>query len=220
MRHLPSDITFHHLRFDPDQLERWVALLSPEEAKRAAEFPRTKRREEFVLGRAAARLMLAERIGTNPVDVGLEVAEGGAVDVVGMDLHISIAHSGSHAIAAAAPRMLGVDIEGIRARHAGLADFMLHPDEHGLIDAMPLDTERSHILCWTLKEATLKAMRTGLRVSPKKLRLDVDLASERATVHVDGHVDSNVDCGATWTAYFEEWDGYYVAIAFEEGRPS
>ncbi len=207
MQNLPADITFHHLRFDPDHLERWEALLSPEEASRAAAFRRTKRREEFVLGRAVARLLLAERMDTEPTSVGLRVAESGAVDVVGNDLHISISHSGDHAVAAAAPRMLGVDIEGIEARHAGLGRFMLHPQEHDLIESIPLDDERTHILCWTLKEATLKAMRTGLRVSPKKLRLDLDLDAETARVHVEG--------GGTWTVLFEEWDGYFVALAFD-----
>ncbi len=207
MRNLPPDITFQHLRFDVEHIERWEALLSPEEAGRAARFTRAKRREEFVLGRAAARLLLSQRIGTDPGDVALEVAESGAVDVIGADLHISIAHSGDHAVAAAGPRMLGVDIEAIAARHVDLAGFMLHPEEHHLIESIPLDDERTHILCWTLKEATLKAMRTGLRISPKKLRLNLDLDAERALVHVDG--------GATWTVHFEEWDDYFVALAFD-----
>lgn len=206
MLDLPSDITFQHLRFDPDHLERWEALLSPEEALRAARFPRAKRREEFVLGRAAARLLLSQRIGTEPEDVALAVAESGAIDVVGSHLHVSIAHSGDHAVAATAPRLLGIDIERIAARHADLARFMLHPEEHHLIDSIPLDPDRTHILCWTLKEAALKAMRTGLRTSPKKLRLEVDLAAESARVYVDG--------GDTWAVRFEEWEGYYVALAF------
>lgn len=206
MRNLPSDITFRHLRFDPADIDKWEVLLSSEEALRADAFPRTKRRNEFVLGRAAARLLLSERMTEPPDAVRLEVAESGAVDVMGTDLHISIAHSGEHAVAAAAPRHIGVDIEGIQARHSDLARFMLHPEERHLIDAIPLDDERTHILCWTLKEATLKAMRTGLRVSPKKLRLDLDLEAEQARVHVEG--------GETWTVQFEEWDGYYVAVAF------
>jgi 4'-phosphopantetheinyl transferase len=207
MLDLPPDITFQHLRFDQDHLERWESLLSPEEAIRAGRFPRAKRRDEFVLGRAAARLLLAQRTGTEPGDVALAVAESGAIDVIGSPLHVSIAHSGDHAVAAAAPRRVGVDIEGIATRHADLARFMLHPEEHHLIDSIPLDPDRTHILCWTLKEAALKAMRTGLRTSPKKLRLELDLDAESAVVHVDG--------GATWTVRFEEWDGYYVALAFD-----
>lgn len=207
MKNLPPDITFRHLRFDPDHLEGWESLLSAEELDRLLGFSGAKRKREFILGRAAARLLLSEQLGVDPGDVPLEVADSGAIDVVGADLHVSIAHSGDHAVAAAASRMLGVDIESIAPRHAELHRFMLHPDEYELMDRIPLDQDRTQILCWTLKEATLKAMRTGLRFSPKKLRLEIDLPGERATVHVTD--------GGHWSLYFEEWDEYYVAVAIE-----
>lgn len=207
MRKLPPDVTFRHLRFDPDHLERWEALLSDEEAERAHGFSGRKRRQEFILGRAAARLLLSERLDIEPTAVALEVAESGAIDVLGADLHISIGHSGDHAVAAAGSRMIGVDIESIAPRHAELHRFMLHPDEYDLLDKIPLDDDRTQILCWTLKEATLKAMRTGLRFSPKKLRLEIDMERETAIVHVNE--------GGRWALFFEEWDDYYVAVAVE-----
>lgn len=205
--HLPSDITFRHLRFDPEHLETWIALLSEVEAERLEGFTQQKRRQEFVLGRAAARMLLAERLDIVPKDVLLEVAESGAVDVVGTDLHISIAHSGDHAVAAAAPRYVGVDIEAIVTRHAELHRYMLHPDEYELVDALPLDRDRAQILCWTLKESVLKAMRMGLRYSPRNLRLYIDMERTVARVHADN--------GRQWEVYFEQWDDYYVAVAVE-----
>lgn len=204
---LPPDITFRHLRFDPEHLEAWEALLSEAEEERLRGFTQQKRRQEFVLGRAAARILLSERLDTPPGEVLLEVAESGAVDVVGSHLHISIAHSGDHAVAAAAPRYVGVDIEAIAPRHSELHRFMLHPEEYDLLEQLPLDPERAHILLWTLKEAVLKAMRVGLRYSPRKLRLSIDM--ERASA------DVNTENGQTWYAYFEEWDGYFVAVAVE-----
>lgn len=204
---LPPDITFRHLRFDPEHLEAWEALLSAAEVERLQGFAQQKRRQEFVLGRAAARILLSERLDVVPGEVLLEVAESGAVDVVGSDLHISIAHSGDHAVAAAAPRYVGVDIEAIVPRHAELHRYMLHPEEYGLVNALPLETERSHILCWTLKESVLKAMRMGLRYSPRKLRLNIDM--ERTAAFVDA------ENGQRWEVYFEQWDEYYVAVAVE-----
>lgn len=204
---LPDDVTFRHLRFDPDHLEAWETLLSIEEADRARTFSRGKRRDEFILGRAAARMLLSERMGVNPRDVSLEVAQGGAIDVVGSDLHVSIAHSGDHAVAAAAPRYVGVDIETIAPRHVDLHRYMLHPEEHELLDSLPLDHERAQILCWALKEAVLKGMRVGLRYSPRKLQLNIDMAREAAVV--------STESGKRWTAFFEEWDSYYVAVAVE-----
>lgn len=204
---LPDDVTFRHLRFDPDHLEAWQTLLSMEEVERVHRFTRGKRRDEFILGRAVARMLLSERMEVDPRDVLLKVAEGGAVDVVGSDLHVSIAHSGDHAVAAAAPRYIGVDIETIAPRHVDLHRYMLHPDEHDLLESLPLDHERAQILCWTLKEAVLKGMRVGLRYSPRKLQLDIDMAGEAAVV--------NTENGRYWTAFFEEWDTYYVAVAVE-----
>jgi 4'-phosphopantetheinyl transferase len=204
---LPSDITFRHLRFDPDHLESWEALLSAEERVRADGFLRGKRRQEFILGRAAARMLLSERMEVNPKNVVLEVAESGAIDVVDSELHISIAHSGDHAVAAAAPRYVGVDIETIAPRHVDLHRYMLHPNEYHLIDTLPLDRERAQILCWTLKEAVLKGMREGLRYSPKKLQLRIDMDRSAAAVETEN--------GRNWNVFFEEWDAYYVAVAVE-----
>ncbi len=204
---LPSDITFRHLRFDPEHLETWATLLSAAEEERLQGFTQQKRRQEFILGRAAARMLLSERLETVPEEVLLEVAESGAVDVVGTDLHVSIAHSGDHAVAAAAPRYVGVDIEAILPRHAELHRYMLHPDEYDLVEALPLDTERAHILCWTLKESVLKAMRVGLRYSPRKLRLFIDMERTAALVEVEN--------GQRWEAYFEQWDDFYVAVAVQ-----
>ncbi len=206
---LPPDVTFRHLRFDPDHLESWEALLSTEERVRADNFLRGKRRQEFILGRAAARLLLADRMDINPGSVLLEVAESGAIDVMDSDLHISIAHTGDHAVAAAAPRYIGVDIETIAPRHVDLHRYMLHPDEYGLIETLPLNRERAQILCWTLKESVLKGMRVGLRYSPRKLQLSIDFEKAAASVHTEN--------GRYWRAFFEEWDTNYVAVAVEQG---
>lgn len=184
-------------------------MLSPEEEERVRGFAQDKRRNEFILGRAAARLLLSERLGLQPVRVPLHVAESGAVLVTNIPINISIAHSGDHAVAAAANRPVGVDIESITPRHSGLHRYLLHPEEHELLKSLPLNPDRAQILFWALKEATLKAMGTGLRFSPKKLRLQIDMDSETATVAVEG--------GNRWLACFEEWDGYYVAVAYAVG---
>ena len=160
-----------------------------------------------MLGRAAARTLLAERLGVDPAQVPLHVAEDGGVDVLGAALALSIAHSGAHAVAAVAERPIGIDLERIAPRHERLPRFLLHPDEYAAFDALPLDAERSAILYWTLKEATLKALRTGFRLSPKKLRLEIDLPTQSARAHVIDHSPMRL--------HFEERDAYFLAVAFE-----
>lgn len=205
MNNLPVDVTMRYLHSGSGDGDRMRALLSEEEAQRVASFADPKRRREFVLGRAAARLLLSERLAVAPSEVKLRVAESGVVEVASGGLYLSISHSGDWAVAVASSRRIGVDIERITPRLPELEQYMLHPEEPSLADALSLDKERANILCWTLKEATLKAMHRGLAYSPKKLRLDVGLEEGRATVR-----DAD---GRLWEAWFEERDSYYVAVS-------
>ena len=205
MNNLSADVTMRYLHSGSGDGDRMRALLSVEEVQRVEAFADPKRRREFVLGRAAARLLLSERLAVVPSEVVLRVAEHGVVEVAGGGLYLSISHSGDWAVAVASPRRIGVDIEQIAPRLPELEQYMLHPDEPSLADMFPIDRERANILCWTLKEATLKAMQRGLAYSPKKLLLDVDLEAGRATVR-----DAD---GRLWEAWFEERDGYYAAVS-------
>ncbi len=200
---LPPDIAIRWMTYDPAQAGEREALLSPEERERVARYTHAGRRRLFTLGRAAARTLLAERLGVGPAQVPLRVAEDGGVDVDGAAVMVSIAHSGAHAVAAIAERAVGIDLEGIARRHESLPRFLLHPDEYAAFDALPLDPARATILYWTLK-----ALRTGFRLSPKKLRLEIDLPAQSALVHLVERPPMHLR--------FEEREAYYLAVAFEE----
>ncbi len=205
---LPTDIAIRWMTYDPAQAGVLEALLSSEERVRVARYTHAGRRRSFTLGRAAARTLLAERLGVGPAQVPLRVAEDGGVDVDGAAVTISIAHSGAHAVAAIAERAVGIDLERIAPCHESLPRFLLHPDEYAAFDALSLDAERTAILYWTLKEATLKALRTGFRLSPKKLRLEIDLPTQSARAHLVDQPPMHLR--------FEEREAYYLAVAFEE----
>lgn len=203
---LPPDIELHECTYDPAAAPAWEAWLSAEERARLARFTHAGRREAFLAGRAAARQLLAARLGVAPAEVPLCVAPDGAVEVEGCSLHVSIAHSGVRAVAAAAEQVVGVDLEAIAERRPGVERFMLHPDEHDRFAALPLDYTRSLILYWAVKEATLKGLRTGLRLSPKKLLVDLDLAARAAVVDVEAR--------ESWSVRFEEQGGFFLAVAY------
>lgn len=207
MKRLPPDIAIRWISYDPARNDAFEAMLSEEERARASTFTHDGRRRSFVLGRVAARTLLAERLGVDPVQVPLNVAQDGAVDVGAAAVQLSIAHSGAHAVAVAAERAVGVDLERIAPRHPGLPRFILHPEEYTAFDTLPLEQTQATILYWTLKEATLKAMRTGFRFSPKKLRLEIDLAAQSAIVHIQDRPSMHLR--------FEERAAYYLAVAFE-----
>jgi 4'-phosphopantetheinyl transferase len=206
---LPDDIA---LRIAVQDAAAPLALdaLTQGEWDRVDGFGSEKRRREFALGRATARALLADHLAVAASDVPLRVAPDGAPELDGGSLHLSIAHAATSertlAAAATAPHPVGVDLEVIRPRRPDLYRFVLHPDEYGLLDTLPHDHDAAQVLVWTLKEAALKAMRTGFRVSPKKLRLAVEPGVRTASVQVEE--------GKTWTLRYGERDGCFVAVAF------
>ena len=162
--------------------DMWRTWLSGEELACLDRFGSEKRRREFIAGRAAARSLLARRLACDPADVPLRIADDGAVDVIpasspepqSAPVHLSIAHSGPHAVAVISEQPVGVDLEEIVPRDAGLERFLMAPDQRGVIFEWPYDRDEALVLAWTLKEAVLKARRSGFRLSPKKLHLTLN----------------------------------------------
>ena len=168
--------------------------------------PRTRR--HFVLGRSALRALLGRQLNMEAAAVPLWTDEDGAVRCEVSGWHCSIAHAEERIIAVAARRLIGVDVERIQPREPGIADYMVREDEQAMYNALPVDRVRAVILCWTLKEAALKAVRIGLRQSAKACRLDIDFAAGTATAMISRPA-------AILRAAFEEQDGYYVSVAWD-----
>jgi 4'-phosphopantetheinyl transferase len=206
---VPSRVIVVGARHDPDRADVWRGWLSEEEKGCLKRFGAAKRRREFVTGRAAARTLLAEVLNTEPGQVPLRIASDGAVDVDAGGWKLSIAHSGPHAVAAVSTTAIGADLEHITERDPALKRFLLHPDDRGLVGDLPYDSDASLVLVWTLKEAVLKARRTGFRTSPKKLRLDVDPESRTAQVVVqDGNAPAS-----QWQVAYQRAGAYWCAVA-------
>lgn len=204
-RRVPSSVFLAGVTYEEERASVWRSWLSEEERACVATFGSDKRKHEFVAGRAAARQLLARRLDTTPEKVPLLRAEDDAVDVGGTDWHVSIAHSGPYAIAACARHRIGVDLEQIKSRDAAIARFLFAPEDRGLVERLPYDSDAALILCWTLKEAVLKARRTGFRTSPKDLHLQVRSEPEAARVAVEG--------GGTWMVPFSQLAGYWASLA-------
>jgi 4'-phosphopantetheinyl transferase len=202
---LPWSVSVSVVTYSEEVAPVWRNWLSAEEEACIASFGAEKRRGEFVAGRAAARQLLATHLDVAPAQVPLRRAEDDAVDVEVPDWHVSIAHSGPHALAACARHHLGADLEHIEPRDPAITRFLFAPEDRGLVEALPYDADAALILCWVLKEATLKARRSGFRTSPKDLHLTVDPEAETARVEVAE--------GGRWTLVYARLDGYWGAVA-------
>lgn len=203
---LPDDISLKILRNGGEVSQRFLTLLSEEERIRLATFKHAARRSSFILGRAAARLVTGDRLAIDPAEVRLEVAPDGAVDVIGVPYHVSISHGGEMAAAAIAQCAVGVDLEKIIPRNPRLLSRILSDTEREAAGAIPLAPEVTAVLYWTLKEAVVKGMRTGLRCPMASIETDLDYEAGEGLV---------VAGSEKWEVRFRELDGYFIAVAWE-----
>lgn len=83
-------------------------------------------------------------------------------------LHFNVSHSGGLALCGAGDAPLGVDIERVRPRRAGLARYICTPAEYAWYEALGGGWESLYTI-WTLKEARVKCTGRGLRQHPREI---------------------------------------------------
>ena len=159
--------TVHVYAADLDSADADSDLLSEDELERAGRFRFERDRRRFVAGRSALRRLLARYIEAAPADIAFEYGPYGKPDVPDAPVSFNVSHSGSHALFAIGPRFeLGVDVEVLGGRHADdllVAKQFFSPREIETLRAhAPSARPRAFLLCWTRKEAFVKARGDGL----------------------------------------------------------
>ena len=99
------------------------------------------------------------------------------------NLHFNLSHSGPLVLCGVGDRPLGVDVEQIRSRSAGLPGYVLS-DEEAHWFAVRGERWEDFYTLWTLKEARVKWDGTGLRRPPRTIA--VPLLSPGDTGKRDG----------------------------------
>lgn len=84
------------------------------------------------------------------------------------ELHFNLSHSGGLALCGAGRCPLGVDVERVRPRRAGLERHVLSLAELAWYEELGGGWESLYTL-WTLKEAKVKCLGTGLRQAPRAI---------------------------------------------------
>jgi medium-chain acyl-[acyl-carrier-protein] hydrolase len=153
----------------PDErLEALRRVLAPDEVQRGERFHFEKDRRHYVAGRGILRTLLGRYLGRNPADLQFGYNPQGKPQLAGESagLRFNLAHShGLALVALCRGREIGVDLERIRPEFAGdpVARRFFSPREVATLRALP--AERRHeafFVCWTRKEAYLKATGKGL----------------------------------------------------------
>ena len=170
----PVTVTYVDLSPDPARESAAAGYLDGAERQRCSLFVYPAPRRQFILSRAALRVLLAAELGCSNDELTFEtLPRGKPLAVVGgqpAPISFNLSHSGGHGLVAVAPSgRLGVDIEE-RTPHRRmdlLARAALGPEElaefgtrHGN------DRLELFFRLWTMKEALLKAHGEGLVLDP------------------------------------------------------
>ncbi|MEV0416400.1 4'-phosphopantetheinyl transferase superfamily protein [Streptomyces sp. NPDC050448] len=150
-------------------------LLSPAERHAVHALP-ARRRAEWLAGRLLAKRLVGEFIAAPAHEVEILARDDGSPHVVvgGSPMpavNVSISHTARHIAAALAPEAVGVDLcETVSAAAVRrVADHAFSPAELALIG-----TDRPDAMAgaWALKEAAVKADRTGIfGPAPRRVRI-------------------------------------------------
>ncbi len=154
------------------------SVLSPDERARADRFVFDRDRIQFAETRAALRRLLAGLLGRDPAAIAFAEGPHGKPRLAGPEgerLRFNVSHTGALALLAVAlAREVGVDVERHRAETDvdELAAVVCEGGELAAFRALPAGARRAAFYAlWAGKEAVLKALGSGLAVSPRRLTL-------------------------------------------------
>jgi 4'-phosphopantetheinyl transferase len=173
---------------EPALLERYLALLGPQELERHGRLRREASQREFLVAHALARVTLSRYAPVPPEAWSFSYGEHGRPEISGpsevQDLRFNLSHTrGMVAFAVTREHDVGVDVENRtrRLRHRELSERFFGAAEVEALRALaPEERPRRFLEVWTLKEAYLKARGLGISVPLRGFQFQLsDSASPR-----------------------------------------
>ena len=183
-----------------------MAVLQPEELRRAQRYHRAEDHHRFLLGRAALRLVLGAYVGRPPISLHLEPGPNKKPRLrEAPALHYNVSHAGDCVLLAVASAEVGIDVERLDPLFAfqDVLDYSFSPAERAFIERSRVPYQAFYQL-WTRKEAFVKATGRGI---------DAEFDQVPA---LDGQYQL-VDVGGVprWVvSSFEAAVGYAAAVAY------
>jgi len=173
------------LAVDPSALGRLKSTLAQNELERADRFTFDPDRNHFIAARGILRDVLGRYLQCAPQTIDFVYGARGkpAISSAGSrhPLCFNLSHShGLAVIGIARERELGIDVEMIRPNFASEEIAERYFSAKEIVDLNKLPTEQrtdGFFLCWTRKEAYIKAKGDGLHIPLDSF--DVSLASDR-----------------------------------------
>jgi 4'-phosphopantetheinyl transferase len=186
--------TIHVWRMRLDATPATVAaieqILSPDEVIRATRFRFDHLQRRYVLARGALRILLAQYLQVAARRIEFDYGEKGKPRVAAGGIHFNLSRSGSNILLAFSRQYeVGIDIEEFRPVPdlQGMADRFFCAEEAAELRSLPDDErERSFLVCWTRKEAYIKALGVGLSAPLDSFRITLRRGEPVRFIHFAG----------------------------------
>ncbi len=166
-------------------------LLNAEERMRLGQFKRQRAADQFLAGRALLRSTLGELLGRDPQSLQFtRNADDKPLLVDGERWQFNLSHCDEWAaLALSRDGEVGVDIESSARRNDidGIAERFFQPEEAAWLQSLPAVQRREKFFqLWTVKEATVKALGTG--IAGALIETGVRLDGERIAIALTGAI--------------------------------
>jgi 4'-phosphopantetheinyl transferase len=152
-------------------LEAALQELSPQRREQALKFKFEQGQRLSVLAYLLLKKGLREEYGIteNPV---FEYGEHGKPSIVGHpEIHFNLSHCKEAAVCVISNHPVGIDVESIREYRESLVRYTMNDDEVRLIESSE-HPDVAFIRLWTMKEAVLKLIGTGISNDIKNVLVD------------------------------------------------
>ncbi len=205
--------------YAPRVVEGLRGVLTDEERARADRFLRRRHGRRFVVARAGLRQLLGRALGVAPEAVVFEYGEHGKPSLDPRahadDVTFNLSHSHELAVLGLTRgAVIGADVERRRRieRAMKIAERFFSAAEKAALRALPEDERHeAFLLCWTCKEAYIKAIGEGLS---RPLRtFDVEFVGAPSLVRVEGHPAEP----STWQMRYADVGPDYLATVAVQG---
>jgi 4'-phosphopantetheinyl transferase len=179
------------VRIDPPKAvaERFVPYLGADEKERAARFQFEQHRNSFVIAHGVLRILLGHYLNVSPISIQFKFgAKGKPALAAPADVDFNMSHSGGLAVFAfMAGCEVGVDVEHLRPlqdMHRIASRFFCSEEAAELMSLAAEQREQGFYLCWTRKEAYIKAIGDGLSAPLDDFRVTLRPGQPARFLHI------------------------------------
>ncbi|MFN8400208.1 MAG: 4'-phosphopantetheinyl transferase superfamily protein [Anaerolineales bacterium] len=200
-----------------DSVKLIESTLSVDEAERASRFHFEADKNRFVITHGVLRKILGRYLHQKPAELTFSINQYGKPASVNSNLEFNLSHSGDFAlIAVTQGRKIGVDVERIRqgiSAHV-IAQQYFSKAEVAELQSLPIEQrEAAFFICWTRKEAYIKAHGLGLALPLESF--DVSLTPGQPAILRATRPESQE--AARWMLRSLEVDSHYAGAIAVEG---